>query len=423
MVSISFNPRDIRRNVPHGAELRLVNRYFEQNPSLSENGAALLTRPGMRKFVELAGATGPGRGIHSSPGTFSDALFCAFDEKLFRVNPDGTSAELLDGLFPGESAVSMAVVGAIGTTPERLFIADGNTLWMYTENGNARGTLTASSTITNGVQVRIGSVYYQFTSGSVDTGSPAGTSGAPWLVAIGATVEETLEKLGWAIDRTGTAGVDYSTATTEHPNVSVFTSSINTLTVFYDEPGLVGNATVTTETGAMTSWGSGTLTEGGDDYVQQIQMPDGLGAVAVATINSYVIVVCSQDTETNGRFYWIEPGEITVDALNFATAESAPDPVFNVIVFGDQIYFPGQSKTEVWYATGDDAAPFVRLQGVAFDRGAWEGTATQVKESMIICDSDGGVFQITGSGMQRISDPSIEERIREAMRLQAYQSS
>ena len=118
-----------------------------------------------------------------------------------------------------------------------------------------------------------------------------------------------------------------------------------------------------------------------------------------------------------------DPGEVYVDPLNFATAESAPDPVQNVVVFGDQIYFPGQSKTEVWYPTGQDAAPFRRLQGVAFDRGSWEGTATQVKESMIIVDTDGGVFQITGGGMQRISNPSIEERIRESIRFQSFQNS
>jgi hypothetical protein len=54
------------------------------------------------------------------------------------------------------------------------------------------------------------------------------------------------------------------------------------------------------------------------------------------------------------------------------------------------------------------------LQGVTFDRGTWEGTAVQVKESMIVVDADGGVFQIAG-GLKRISRPDIEERIRVAI--------
>ena len=79
---------------------------------------------------------------------------------------------------------------------------------------------------------------------------------------------------------------------------------------------------------------------------------------------------------------------------------------------------PGQTTTEVWYFTGDIDAPVTRLQGITFDRGTWEGTAIQVKTSMIIVDSDGGVFQIEG-GIKRVSNSSVEERIREAMQKQA----
>jgi hypothetical protein len=39
---------------------------------------------------------------------------------------------------------------------------------------------------------------------------------------------------------------------------------------------------------------------------------------------------------------------------------------------------------------------------------------------MVIVDSDGGVFQISG-GLKRISRPDIEERIREAIQYQASQ--
>jgi hypothetical protein len=60
------------------------------------------------------------------------------------------------------------------------------------------------------------------------------------------------------------------------------------------------------------------------------------------------------------------------------------------------------------------------MQGVVYDRGAWEGTAIQVKDSMIIVDNEGAVFQIRG-GIKRISRPDIEERIREAIQFQAAQ--
>jgi hypothetical protein len=126
------------------------------------------------------------------------------------------------------------------------------------------------------------------------------------------------------------------------------------------------------------------------------------------------VCVPSQGQEINGRFFWINPGETSIDPLDFATAERAPDPISRVIVFGDQFWLPGSNTTESWYFTGDLDAPVLRVQGVVFDRGAWEGTGLQIKESMVIVDNEGAVFQISG-GVKRISRPDIEERIRKAI--------
>jgi hypothetical protein len=89
-----------------------------------------------------------------------------------------------------------------------------------------------------------------------------------------------------------------------------------------------------------------------------------------------------------------------------------------VVVFGDQFWLPGSTTTEAWYITGNFDSPVARVQGVVFDRGAWEGTAIQVKDSMIIVDNDGGVWKIQG-GAKRISRPDIEQRIRVAIQYQA----
>jgi hypothetical protein len=125
-----------------------------------------------------------------------------------------------------------------------------------------------------------------------------------------------------------------------------------------------------------------------------------------------------QTGEFIGRFYWIEPGETTIDELDFATAESHPDAVLGVLPFGDQFWLPGERSTEVWYPTGDSSAPMLRLQGVVFDRGCWEGTAVAIKETLVVTDADGGVFAFRGGAPQRISNPGIEEQIREAIQTQ-----
>jgi hypothetical protein len=175
---------------------------------------------------------------------------------------------------------------------------------------------------------------------------------------------------------------------------------------------------VTTETGAAINWGAATLTGGGAASFTPVETPDGVGIISVAYIGSYVVAVPAQGQGINGRFFFIQPGETTIDDLDFATAERAPDPISGVVVFGDQFWLPGSTTTEAWYITGNFDAPVARVQGVVFDRGAWEGTAVQVKDSMIIVDTDGGVWKIQG-GAKPIGRPDIAERIRQSIQYQA----
>jgi hypothetical protein len=164
------------------------------------------------------------------------------------------------------------------------------------------------------------------------------------------------------------------------------------------------------------------ITDGGElsvydgSTVTQVAMPDSVGTVSLAFIAGYVIVIPAQETGINGRFYWIEPGDTTVDPLNFATAERSPDRAVSVRVFGDQFWILGDNSTEVWYPTGDPVAPFARSQGRLFDKGVWEGTAVQVGDSIMLVDADGVVQKISASP-ERVSDHSIEERIRNAKKL------
>lgn len=415
MVDIPLARGDWNRQVAKEARILLRNRYYEENPVLTETGVALISRPSLRRW--LAVGEGPIRGIYSQPGSFSDALFVVSGEEWYRVDKDGTTTLLQGGIEGGGASVSMAGTGNIGETPEYMFMADGSILYVYIEDGYATGRLEGSPA--NGDVVRIGSIYYQFTSGSVDSGTPDGTSGNPWLVAVGISDLLSFGNLQGAINADGVAGTDYSTDTTANPDVQGFSVGNNNIIVRATTPGIIGNGIVTTETGAGIAWLAATLTGGGTPTVLQVPTPDDVGIISLGYIASYVVCVPAQGQGINGRFFWIEPGEITIDPLNFATAERAPDPISGVIVFGDQFWLPGQTTTEVWYFTGDIDAPVLRLKGVTFDRGTWEGTALQVKDSMIIVDSDGGVFQISG-GETRISNPSIEERIRKAI---AYQAS
>ena len=414
MPDVPLGRADYHRSVPHEARIQTRNRYFEQNPVLTDSGAALIARPGERRWLYVG--DGPIRGVYSQPGSFAEALFVVSGDEWWRVDVDGTKTLLTSGVNPGSGSISMAGTGTIGETPEFMFMADGRNLWLYVEDGYAQGTI--AGTPANGDKVEIGGTYYQFTTGSVDAGSPAGTNANPWRVAHSPSATISWQNFAWAIMAGGNPGVDYSTALQANPSVQVQAVNPSNVVVRANAIGVLGNGITTTETGAGIAWGAATLQNGGSPSVTAVETPDDIGVVSIGYIGSYLIVVPAQGEGINGRFWWIEPGETTIDPLNYATAERAPDPVFQVIIFGDQFWLPGSNTTEVWYLTGNFESPVLRLQGVTFDRGTWEGTAVQVKESMIIVDSDGGVFQISG-GLKRISNPSIEQRIREAMQILA----
>lgn len=419
-MEIPLSRSDYFRGIAKEARIRTRNRYFEQNPVLADpKQAALLARMGLKRYQYIG--SGPIRATYSCPGSFEDALFTVSEDVLYRVDTDGTVTSIGFLGSPNiQNSVSMAATSFIGETPEYLFIATGGALLCYMDNGFALGTISGSPA--NGNQVRIGSVYYQFTNASVDAGTPAGTAANPWLVALGTGDAAAWQNLADAIGNTGVPGTQYSTVLVASTEVIAQGNSTTTLTVRATAIGVAGNSVVTTETGAGIAWTAATLTGGGGPVLFQVATPDDVGIVSVGYIASHVVCVPAQGQGINGRFFWIDPGETVIDPLDFATAERAPDPISEVVVFGDNFWLPGSNTTEVWKFTGNEDSPVLRVQGVVIDRGAWPGTAVQVHESMILVDNTGGVFQLSGAGMpKRISRPDIEERIRDAIQYQATQ--
>lgn len=415
MVSkVNFIPRDFKRDVAGGDQLILRNRYYEINPHLSEDGASLLARPGLKFLVDVG--AGPIRGIFQTPDFFDGNLFVASYDSLYRVDSDLNVTFIVGGLTnPERGVVNMTATAPIGdSVPAYLFFTDGSVLYYYTENGSAQGTI--SGTAANNDVVRIGSTYYQFTTGSVNAGSPAGTVGNPWLVAADLVVTaNSWVHLAGAIMANGTAGTDYSTGVTAHPDVYVASQAATSVTVRVKVAGPFGNGIVTTETGTGIGWTNGTLEDGGAPQVGQVPTPDDIGIFDVATSNSFVICLPTQEDEYTGRFYWIDPGELFINPLNFATAERSPDGILGVEIMGDQFWLPGAGSTEVWYVSQDPINRMQRLQGVVFDRGTWEGTAIAVHEAVFVCDANGAVFEIMGGSPKRVSTPDIEEQIRKSI--------
>ncbi len=405
MTTVPLGVGAYQRDYAQGPEIRLINRFFEQSPVNQVEGSVLLARPGS-KLLTGAG-NGPIRRIVTQPGVFDGDMFFVSGDALFRYSASGVITPI-NGLIEGNGTPAVTFVAGPGY--QHLFIADGVTLQYYDGQAAATGTLTATGAIADTDTVEIDNVYYAWTAGSVDAGSPAGTLANPWLVNLGANTEASLTNIFQAINGTGIAGTTYSTALTPHLTVEAVSSTASTLFVRARERGAAGNTITTTETGANIAWAAATLEGGGAQALNGVPTPDDVGVVSLATLASFVLVAVAQSQ----RFYWIRPGEVVIDPLDFAEAESEPDQLIELLRVGDAVYMFGQSSTEVWYASGNEAAPFFPQQGLAFSQGAIEGTSVQIRTQVITVAEDGKVYQIAG-GPQRISDNGIEERIRKAL--------
>ena len=407
MTNVPLGKGAYNRTFAQEPEIELLNRFFETNPTNQVEGTALLARPGDTLFTSMG--NGPLRLLAHQPGVHNGDLFVVSGDTLFRF--DGTTATALSGAITGSAVPSTTFVAGPGF--QHLFISDGATLQFYDGEAAAKGTLTVSggSIVATDV-VEMDGVHYAWTAGSVDAGTPLGTVGDPFLVALGASDTDALDNLVKALNTSGVAGTDYSTAiTAPHTTVKGVQSDATTMDVAARTRGTGGNSVTTTETGANIAWGAATLEGGGAQSLNGVVTPDDVAIVSLATLNSFVIAVVSNSQ----RFFWLQPGAITIDALDFAEAEAEPDEIIQVLRIGDSLYFLGQSFTEVWYATGDALDPFLRQQGLAFSQGTLAGTAVAIRTQISLIAEDGIAYQIAG-GPQRFSNHGIEERVRKAQR-------
>ncbi len=413
MVTIPLGLSAYKRQFGGEPEIKLINRYAETDPSNLREYVTLLARPGTSALVTLG--AGFVRGSYSKPGLFNGDLFIVSGPNLYRYSAGGVTTPIT-GTISGTANPYVTWMKGIGY--EYLFIADGTTLQYYSTH--AVGTLTlAGGNITNQV-ITINGVYYSW-SASVNAGTPAGTIGAPYLALLGSggasaadNNEASLANMVKLINNSGIAGVDYSSTVTAANASVTATSNATTLVVTAIADGTAGNAITTTlSSGSFLTWSGATLAGGGSQVLQTVAMPNaGEVAKALATLSGFVLV----SVGNTQKFYWLNPGEVVIDALNFAEKESNPDNIVDMHTVGDQVLITGDGSTESWYATGQLDFPFLPVEGRVYHRGTVAGTSVVVKDSVILVGNDGIVYELGGYGAQRISTHGIEERIRTQMR-------
>lgn len=156
------------------------------------------------------------------------------------------------------------------------------------------------------------------------------------------------------------------------------------------------------------------------DGLDPIAFPDGANVRAVDFAAGWFIYVRSG----SDRWYFsaLNDGR-TIDPLDYATAESEPDELYDVKIVGDTMYLAGSNTIEPWMLTGDSNLPYMRQSQRAIAKGVQAtGCMEEMDNTVYFISGDGKVGRI-GVVAEWVSDNSLEEKIRTSTSGNTFQFS
>lgn len=142
----------------------------------------------------------------------------------------------------------------------------------------------------------------------------------------------------------------------------------------------------------------------------RINMPDDVEVSSVVYIAGY-FVLTQKDSQ---RFYWLAPGDVDPDPLNFASAENGPDNIIRGARLLDELWFFGEQTTEVFSLTGNLDAPFQPIVGRLYEKGCANKDSVGVLDNTLFWVGNDLIAYRADTTPIRISDHSMEERFRTA---------
>ena len=161
--------------------------------------------------------------------------------------------------------------------------------------------------------------------------------------------------------------------------------------------------------------GPGFIYNANTNVFAQITDSDYLGAVTVSYIDGYFVF-----NEPNSQKIWVTAllDGTSVDPLDFASAEGAPDNIVGVIADHRELWVFGDNSVEVWYNSGNVDFPFTRIQGAFNELGcAAAFSIAKMDNGLFWLGKDargqGIVYRANGYTGQRISTHAVEWQIQQ----------
>lgn len=114
-----------------------------------------------------------------------------------------------------------------------------------------------------------------------------------------------------------------------------------------------------------------------------------------------------------GRFCSSDVGDATsINALNFATAESHADDLLRVFVFDQTAYLFGERTIETWWNSGVGKPPFDRVEGGIHQVGLGAlHSVDRNDHALYFLGDDSHIYRIVSGTLQQVSDISMHREI------------
>jgi hypothetical protein len=148
---------------------------------------------------------------------------------------------------------------------------------------------------------------------------------------------------------------------------------------------------------------------------QQITDPDFPGAGTVGYIDGYFVF-----NEPNSQKIWVTSllDGLSIDPLEFASAEGNPDNVAAIFVDHREVWVFGTNSTEVWYDAGLLDFPLTRIQGAFNELGCAAPYSIAKMDNQVYwlgkdARGQGIVYKAAGYIGQRVSTHAIEWQMQE----------
>ena len=146
-----------------------------------------------------------------------------------------------------------------------------------------------------------------------------------------------------------------------------------------------------------------------------------LGSHRVAYLDGYFIFT---DPDTQVFYLSAIDDATTLDALDFASAESTPDDVVAHLVDHRELWLLGETTTEVWFNSGAADFPFARNNGASVEVGcAAKHSAQKIDSGLMWVGRDrngsGMVYRSNGYQAVRVSSVAVEEALQGSTDLSA----